>query len=56
MSNLSKEEIFAYNTGLEQAKWKITKAMMSMDFNHILTPEVKRLLKFIYDEIEKEKK
>lgn len=56
MINLSKEEIFSYNTGLDQEKWNITKAMMAMDFKDILTPEVKRLLKFIHDEIEKEKK
>ncbi len=56
--NLSKEEIFAFNVGLKQAQWQITKAMLalSLSFDICDIPEIKRLLKFIHDEIEKEKK
>jgi len=41
--------------GLKQAQWQITKAMLALDLEFDM-PEVKRLLKFIHDEIEKEKK
>lgn len=54
--NLSKAEIFAYNAGLNQAKWQITKAMLAMEYNDDMTARIKSLLKFIHDEIEKEKK
>lgn len=55
--NLSKEEIFAYNAGLKQASYQLTKAMMALEIDEIFAiNDIKRLLKFIHDEIEKEKK
>lgn len=53
---MTNEEIFAYNTGLKQAQWQITKAMLALSYEDILYDETKQLLKFIHDEIEKEKK
>lgn len=53
--NLSKKEIFAFNTGLGQAQWQITKAMMALDLHGNAGKEIKTILKFIHDEIEKEK-
>ena len=50
-------EIFAFNTGLRQAQWQISKAMMALKIDVSLSPfEVRELLKFMYDEIEKEMK
>ena len=43
-----------YNAGLKQAQWQITKAMLALGDD--LPPKTKRLLRFIYDEIEKEMK
>lgn len=59
MRKISEEEIFAFNAGLEQAKWQITKAMMALnielDVLYSVT-DIKNIMKFIHDEIEKEKK
>ena len=44
----------AYNAGIKQAQWQVTKAMMAVDSE--IPPKTKRLLKFIHDEIEKELK
>ena len=51
---LSDEEITAFNIGLKQAQWQITKAMLAAD--NEIPPKTKRILKFIHDEIEKELK
>ncbi len=45
-----------YNAGLKQAQWQVTKAMLALSVTDGLYAETKRLLKFIYDEIEKELK
>lgn len=54
--NLTKEEIFAYNAGLKQAQWQVTKAMLALDLDGKIKKEIRTILKFIYDEIEKELK
>ena len=54
--SMGEAERFAYNTGLKQAQWQVTKAMLALSYNDILYAETKRLLKFIHDEIEKEMK
>lgn len=60
---LSKKEIFAFNTGLKQAQWQITKAMMRLESIDLIGVDlelhgnqIKQILKFIHDEIEKEMK
>lgn len=54
--NLTEEEINAFNIGLKQAQWQITKALLGLGTTDVLDARTKRILKFIYDEIEKEKK
>lgn len=46
----------AYNAGLKQAQWQVTKAMLGLSVTDSLYQETKQLLKFIHDEIEKEMK
>ena len=56
---ITEEEIKAFNIGLKQAQWQITKAMLALtlelDVLYSVT-DIKNLMKFIHDEIEKEKK
>jgi hypothetical protein len=56
---ITEEEIKAFNFGLKQAQWQITKAMLALtlelDVLYSVT-DIKNLMKFIHDEIEKEKK
>jgi hypothetical protein len=54
--NLSIKEIFAYNDGLKRSQSIITKTMLAMKFNGDLTEEIKSILRFMHDEIEKELK
>lgn len=61
--NLTESEIFAFNTGLKQAQWQITKAMMSLESIDLIGvdlelhgSQIKQILKFIHDEIAKEMK
>lgn len=52
----TQEEIDAYNWGLITAQWQITKAKFKVLNKKNLTKEIRELLIFIHDEIEKEKK
>jgi len=51
---ITEDEKRIYNYGIKQAQFHITKAMLALDSE--IPPKTKRLLKFIYDEIEKELK
>lgn len=53
---MTDDERLAFNLGLSQAQWQVSKAMMGLSYTRVLDKETKQLLKFIYDEIEKEKK
>ena len=44
----------AYNAGLNQAKWQVTKAMLALHSE--IDVKTRKLLKFICDEIDRERK
>ena len=59
--NTKDQEIVAYNAGLKQAQWQITKAMMGLTVDEFIdgffgVNDIRKLLKFIHDEIEGERK
>jgi len=56
--DITEDEIRAYNYGIKQAQWQITKFMMGLDFNERgpAHEDIKISLKFIHEEIEKELK
>lgn len=56
--NIIDEKMSSYNSGLKEAQWQVTKAMLALEtqfeYNEPFSAEqVKNLLKFIHDEMEK---
>jgi hypothetical protein len=54
--SMNKKEINAYNAGIITAQHQITKAMLALQYNNDIDENIRNLLRFIYDELEKELK